>query len=128
MQKVFNDLQNSLESRASGLLRTEITVEKNKVKLRAFWRGIMQLLDLDQSDPTLRWGYGFINSFGDTDNQPQITTNINQSTRNEKNQSQEYEVSESERWYDSQDNAFYPEDTSLIKATMKIADGLDPKD
>lgn len=64
MQKVFNDLQNSLESRASELLRTEIAVEKDKIKLRAFWRGITQLLDLKSDDPTLRWGYGFINSFG----------------------------------------------------------------
>ena len=64
MQKVFNDLQNSLESRAMELLRTEISIEKDKIKLRAFWRGITQLLDLESSDPTLRWGYGFINSFG----------------------------------------------------------------
>jgi hypothetical protein len=36
-----------------------------------------------------------------------------------------YLSTESERWYDSQDNAFYPEDTSLIKAALKIAAGLD---
>lgn len=66
MQKVFNDLQNSLESRASDLLRNELSVTSDKVKLRCFWRGITQLLELPPDNPTLRWGYGFINSFGKT--------------------------------------------------------------
>lgn len=63
MGTVLNDLQNSLESRAMNLLRNELAVTNDKTKLLAFWRGITQFIELTPDNPTLRWGYGFINSF-----------------------------------------------------------------
>ena len=63
MGTVLNDLQNSLESRAMNLLRNELAVTNDKTKLLAFWRGITQFIELKPDNPTLRWGYGFINSF-----------------------------------------------------------------
>lgn len=63
MERVLTDLKESLALRAMNLLQIEAGIEKDKDRLRAYWRGIVSLLDLRPGPPTLRWGYGFINSF-----------------------------------------------------------------
>lgn len=65
MEESLKAFKNSMESRAMDLLRVEQETVKDKFKLRAYWRGICHILDLQPNDPTYRYGFGFINMLPD---------------------------------------------------------------
>jgi hypothetical protein len=62
MEKNINDFKLSLETRALEILSIEMDTEKDKVKLRAYWKGIVHFLDLPPDSQTLRYGFGWINA------------------------------------------------------------------
>ena len=62
MEKNINDFKLSLETRALEMLSIEMKVEKDKIKLRAYWKGIVHFLDLSPDSQTLRNGFGWINA------------------------------------------------------------------